>query len=84
MNEREKLLKEISEYQFAVFDLQLFLDTHTQNAEVLKKMKTYRDEMNTLVKEYEEKFGPLTKNMNTSNNWNWIKAPWPWETEEDN
>ena len=36
-----------------------------------------------LIKEYEQKYGALTKRGEDGNNWSWIKAPWPWECEED-
>ncbi len=84
MTEREILLKKISTYQFAVFDLQLFLDTHPNDKKTLEKMNEYKNAVKPLIKEYEEKFGPLTKSMTSSNNWSWIMGPWPWETEEDN
>ncbi len=84
MTEREILLKKISTYQFAALDLQLFLDTHKNDKKTLEKMKEYRDAAKPLIKEYEEKFGPLTKSANNTNNWRWIKAPWPWESEDDN
>lgn len=83
MTEREILLKKISTYQFAALDLQLFLDTHKNDTKMLEKMKEYRDLTEPLIKEYEKKYGPLTKNANDRNNWQWIKAPWPWESEED-
>ncbi|MEE0913558.1 MAG: spore coat protein CotJB [Ruminococcus sp.] len=83
MTEREILLKKISTYAFAALDLQLFLDTHPTDRKTLAKMKEYRDMSKPLISEYEEKFGPLTKNMTSSNNWRWIKGPWPWESEED-
>jgi spore coat protein JB len=82
VTEREILLKKISTYQFAVFDLQLFLDTHPNDTKTIQKMNEYRAEARPLVKEYEEKFGPLTKSMTSQNNWHWIKAPWPWESED--
>lgn len=84
MTEREILLKKISTYHFAVFDLQLFLDTHPNDKKTLEKMNEYKNAVKPLIKEYEEKFGPLTKSMTSSNNWSWIMGPWPWETEEDN
>lgn len=83
MTEREILLKKISTYQFAALDLQLFLDTHPHDRKTLEKMNDYKKELRPLVKEFEEKFGPLTKSENGRNKWNWIKAPWPWESEED-
>lgn len=84
LTEREILLKKISTYQFAALDLQLFLDTHPNDRKTLEKMKEYRDMARPLIEEYEKKFGPLTKNMTSSNNWHWIKSPWPWEGEEEN
>lgn len=84
MTEREILLRKISTYQFAALDLQLFLDTHPNDRKTLDKMREYRKLAEPLIAEYEEKFGPLTKNMTSSNNWRWIKAPWPWESEENN
>ena len=83
MTEREILLKKISTYQFAALDLQLFLNTHPNDRKTLEKMKEYKDAAKPLIMEFEDKYGPLTKNMTSSNNWNWIKSPWPWENEED-
>lgn len=84
MTEREILLKKISTYQFAALDLQLFLDTHPSDRKTLEKMKEYRDLTKPLIEEYERKYGPLTKKMTSSNNWRWIKSPWPWESEDEN
>ena len=84
VTEREMLLKKISTYQFAALDLQLFLDTHPGDSKMIEKMEEYRNAARPLIKEYEEKFGPLTKSTTSSNNWLWIKSPWPWESEEDN
>ena len=67
MTEREILLKKISTYQFAAFDLQLFLDTHPYDRKTLEKMKEYKKEAQPLIDEYEKKFGPLTKSMTSSN-----------------
>lgn len=83
MTEREILLKKISTYQFAAFDLQLFLDTHPYDRKTLEKMKEYKVLAQPLIAEYEEKYGPLTKSMTSSNHWHWIMGPWPWENEED-
>lgn len=84
MTEREILLKKITTYKFAALDLQIFLDTHPDDRKVLEKVKEYKKIVAPLVSEYEEKYGPLTKNMTSSKNWRWINSPWPWENEEDN
>ena len=54
-----------------------------QLLKLLDKMNMYKEKAAPLIKQYEEKFGPLKKSATESNNWSWIKAPWPWESEED-
>ena len=40
-----------------------------------------RQEKKNKVREYETKYGSLTTNSNSLNNypWGWIDEPWPWE-----
>ena len=83
MTKRETLLKKISTYQFAVLDLQMYLDTHKNDAETLEKVEKYQSLLQPLIEEYEAKYGPLTKSTNDGNSWAWIKGPWPWESEDD-
>lgn len=83
MTKREALLKKISTYQFAALDLQLYLNTHPGDDAALSKVERYKEMAEPLVKQYEETYGPLTKNANDANTWAWVKGPWPWESEED-
>ena len=83
MTEREILMKKLSSYQFTVYDLKLYLDTHPYDFETVKKLSEYNDEAEKLRKIYEEKYGPLKAADNSANRWKWIKAPWPWENEEE-
>ena len=83
MTDREALLKKISTYQFAALDLQLYLDTHKDDAEAIKKMNMYKEKAMPLIEQFESKYGPLRKSVTEGNNWSWIKAPWPWESEDD-
>ena len=83
MTKREALLKKISTYQFAALDLQLYLDTHPGDSDTIEKMNSYKAMAKPLIEQYEEEYGPLMKKSEPGNNWNWIKAPWPWENEED-
>ncbi len=82
MTEREILTKKLSSYQFAIADMKLYLDTHPNDSETIKKIKEYSEKLKTMRKTYEEKYGPLTMNDISGNRWKWIKSPWPWETEE--
>lgn len=83
MTEREILLKKISTYQFSILDLQIFLDTHPYDQQVLSQIKECKEKLLPLIEEYEEKYGPLRKEANTANKWQWVKNPWPWDNEED-
>lgn len=83
MTKREALLKKISTYQFAVLDLQIYLDTHPNDTDVVEKVKEFKAKAKPLIAEFEDKYGPLTKNANATNNWSWVKGPWPWESEDD-
>lgn len=81
MTEREMLQKKIGTCQFAITDIDLFLDTHPADSEMLQKRAAYEAQLQPLIKEYEAKFGPLTKNDQDTNTWAWVKDPWPWDTE---
>ena len=81
MTERDMLIKKIGTCKFAVTDLDLFLDTHPGDTEMLKKREEYLAQLRPLVKEYEEKYGPLIKKDNDNNTWTWVKDPWPWDME---
>lgn len=83
LTKREILLKKISTYQFAALDLQLYLDTHPNDADTIAAMNQYKMKLQPLLAEYEEAYGPLTKGITETNNWKWIKGPWPWESEAD-
>ena len=47
-------------YQFALIDLQLYLDTHPNDVVTKELFDKYLDEYNQAKKLYEEKWGPLT------------------------
>ncbi|MBQ6154073.1 MAG: spore coat protein CotJB [Ruminococcus sp.] len=83
MTPREMLLKKIGTYQFAIADMNLFLDTHPWDKASLMKRDEYQRELMPLVKEYEKEYGPLTKRVSDNNTWAWVKDPWPWNTEDD-
>ncbi len=79
LNEK-RLLSKIREYDFALLETVEFLDTHPQNLKALRYYSKLRSDLDILISEYEERFGPMTMygNMN-ENGWDWIDGPWPWE-----
>lgn len=78
-NEREVLLFKIMEVEFAVNDLNLYLDMHPEDVEMYEKFKMYTNECIRLKDEYAKTYGPLTLDQTKSNNYEWLKNPWPWD-----
>ena len=82
MNERDKLLKNIQEEDFAVYETVLYLDGHPCDKDALGFYKAHRDKLDCLKKEFIQKYGPLTiYDTLDCNTWDWLKSPWPWERE---
>lgn len=82
MNEKQMMLKKIQAADFALVDINLFLDTHPTDKGALECFSKYQKIYDSLVKEYEEKFGALmSKRVDTNKGWTWIDNPWPWEME---
>ncbi len=78
--ERTKLLKEIQRYNFAAYDLGLYLDTHPTDKRAIAMHKELIKKLENVTDEFEKQFGPLTMGANKSHdNWDWICDPWPWE-----
>ncbi len=80
MQNREKLLKSVQQYSFAMLEAALFLDTHPDCADALAYYNKYKKLWQEAKAEYESKYGPLTVSSDANNSrWQWSKGPWPWE-----
>ncbi len=80
MNNREKLLKNVQYYSFAVLESAMFLDTHPECAEALAYYNKYKKLWEEAKAEFEAKYGPLTIASDANNDcWQWANGPWPWE-----
>lgn len=80
MNERSMLLKKIQKYDFALKELNLYLDTHPRCQRALALFEKYRTAKKSCEEEFVQRFGPLTPEQNNdSQHWAWIDDPWPWE-----
>ncbi len=75
---KQSLLHEIMSLNFAVNDLVLYLDTHPQDTRAINKHNEYSEKVIELTEKYQRLYGPLTVNF-TSETWDWIDEPWPWE-----
>lgn len=82
MTKREDLLRKLSAQQFAAWDTALFLNTHPHCAEALKARRDYQSDAEALRKQYNEEFGMLSHACpEQGDRWQWVCAPWPWETD---
>lgn len=77
-NERESLLLKVYETEFAIKDLNLYLDLHPNDKKMFNTFKDYVNKYNSYKSEYEKKYGPLCLETITSN-YEWINNPWPWD-----
>ena len=77
---KEELMRQIMEYDFACYDIRLYLDTHKNDQKALFLYKNCSQTANDLKKVYERKYGPI---MATGSDdcipFKWVVGKWPWE-----
>lgn len=82
VNKNEKPVTPLTELQtiaFAIQELALYLDTHSDDQEALELYRKFQTLYNEGREKYERECGPLT-HMNVSKGaYKWIDDPWPWE-----
>ena len=78
---RTELMNKIKELDFAVVDLNLFLDTHPYDEDALKMLTMLSSALKSYKYDYAKKYGPLLVTDATNNTpFDWV-APenkWPW------
>ena len=81
MDNCAQLKRRIGAYQFAIWEMTLYLDTHPQCAYALAKYHEFMEVKDRLIEEYEEQYGPwvMTSNDVRGDCWSWVDGPWPWE-----
>lgn len=79
-SKRDELLYQIQMYLFAMKDINLYLDLHPNDVNMLNKFYEYRNKYNELKKKYENEYSPLCiNNVMNNNKWSWVDNPWPWD-----
>lgn len=82
MHDRKQLMQLIQQYDFLLYDLQLYLDTHPRCPKGLKMWRDYQAMRQKAVDTYVQQCGPIQPNQTDGNDpWSWIEGPWPWEKE---
>jgi len=80
---RQQLMNKIQQTGFALYDTNLFLDSHPDCRVALDFFAETQRMYDQFVAEYERNFGPLRAfDTDTTNGWTWIQGPWPWELED--
>ncbi len=83
MNDRAALLRKVSEAQFVVVELNLYLDTHPKDTAAKKRYQEAVAEYRKWKAAFEEKYGPLIADNFDGGYWDWTNAPWPWESDKE-
>lgn len=77
---QNQLLHKIMEYDFAIYDLAEFLDTHPDDEQSIALYMDLKKQSKMYTKEYVRLYGPLNhKQVTDENCWTWVSTPWPWE-----
>lgn len=81
MDNRAALAHRIKAYDFAILEMNLFLDTHPCDKQALALFYMYRDKRDELISTYETHYGPYINTVDDvkGDNFTWISNPWPWE-----
>jgi len=76
-----KCLEELQAIDFAIVELQLYLDTHPNDHEAIQQFNELAKERKRLKKTIETMYGPLQQFGNSFSGypWNWNDPPWPWQ-----
>jgi spore coat protein JB len=76
-----KALQELQAVDFTLVELQLYLDTHPNDAAAKLQYTQFADKRAALVEPFEKKYGPLQHygRSRTDNPIDWSTTPWPWQ-----
>ena len=78
--DKHKLMLRIQAAGFALTEANLYLDSHPACREGLAYYREHKAKYDELVKEYQERFGPLTACASEgTKKWEWVTEPFPWE-----
>jgi len=76
-------LRRLQEVQFALIELQLYLDMNPDDLRAVHQYNCLSDDLARLKHEVEMQRGPLMQYgfSKSPSRWVWTRTPWPWEIE---
>ena len=73
-------LGELMALDFVIKELNLYLDTHKDDEEAFRTLKSTLALYEEGKERYAKKYGPLTiHDLKYSDSFNWLCDPWPWD-----
>ena len=81
---RDEMMLQLQQLCFASYDLQLFLDTHPDDAKAMELFCQINATIESLKSDFENMYGPLTaKGASGDLPFMWVSddLPWPWMKE---
>jgi len=83
-NEKDELILKLFESNFAIIDLNLYLDLNPNDDRIYEIYKSYVNNYEKIKNIYEEKYGPLEITCVDNKTYDWINNPWPWDNNGGN
>lgn len=81
-NEQAELLLNVDQLSFAAHELNLYLDVHPSDKNMIALFNKYQKMANDAVNEYERRYGPLSITFpSDENQFSWEAYSWPWEVD---
>ncbi|MBO5374570.1 MAG: spore coat protein CotJB [Clostridia bacterium] len=78
---RERLMRQIQIYSFAVYDALLYLDAYPDSKSALNFYNQSKRAEERAIAEYEARYGKI-RLSGEEKSWQWTDGPWPWQNEE--
>ena len=79
MNCDNTALCELMALNFAITELNLYLDTHYNDHEARELFHSYVKLFQEGKRLYEQQYGPLQVTETSMSSYDWISDPWPWD-----
>ena len=78
------MIQQWMQYNFALIELNLYLDLNPNDSSALKMYNDYLKIKKQLEDKYESMYGPIDNcSFSVINgSWNWDNGPWPWEGDK--
>jgi hypothetical protein len=78
---KDTLMLKLYETDFALHDLNLYLDLHPNDNYMYEIFKNYVASFNDYKAKYEKEYGPLDLEDATASTYKWSDNPWPWDKD---